>query len=858
MAVIFSEILNMSLTGSVVILSVMAARLLLKSAPKIFSYALWSVVLFRLLCPVAFTAPVSILEVFQPEVTQASETTSTVYYLPDIVEPSVGYVAPSPDTDYPVTQESFGTDTEQALTPTQIASAVWLAGFISLVLYSVVQYVNLRIRLIGAVQIRDNVYLADQIGTAFVIGFFRPRIYLPSNVPSSERKFILAHERHHIRRFDHWIKLLAYLALCIHWFNPLAWAAFILAGKDMEMSCDEAVIKRMGSQIRADYSASLLRLATHKKIIAGMPLAFGEGDTKGRVMNMAKWKKPRLWVSVVCLMLCAAVLVACAVNPQGEKESLEEMTRTIGLASVGIGNLFFTLPQGYTIEMRESEVQPEGDLIQYENVIRKNETIVGGVYELAYPDFERNAAKNNTWDWVEALNVPENVPEERYMLSVSTGRDTPYSLSASYGKNGTEETVHYFFEGESHVYDLWFNMETVSEAEKNAFLDTARMEPPEEGESISIEVEPNQAAHSPTPSMGNHVQTNIKLITYGSLKMALTEQFESREEEGDVIITKDGIDVGGIRHWNYPDFQPSDIVELKKEESGVPIGYMSGSSAYGDMKYEVFWDGNPDGLNEQHTFFTDGDIIYDVWYDQNLISAGIAERFLKTVAINAEPVVVTEPGEQEAFAKCRAVLDAVQKGSYKIVTRQVTGSDENAMGHERIYSRSGEGWLSITNVLPMGADFTGEVEYAGTKSVLCINGKHFNYTGTEWVEIAEVENSRLPWLAEFTWDENIVAYMDTLTDEDGECVMLRVDEKYIDSDEYDPHYFLYFNFDSDGNFVNAQLQVNLFRENELAITESIVSLDPEAVNAEIQKEYQNAFAFRAINEMGAGAVFNPK
>ncbi len=844
MAGIFSEILNMSLTGSVVILSVMAARLLLKSAPKIFSYALWSVVLFRLLCPVAFTAPVSILEVFQPEVTQASETTSTVYYLPDIVEPSVGYVAPSPDTDYPVTQESFGTDTEQTLTPTQIASAVWLAGFISLVLYSVVQYVNLRIRLIGAVQIRDNVYLADQIGTAFVIGFFRPRIYLPSNVPSRERKFILAHERHHIRRFDHWIKLLAYLALCIHWFNPLAWAAFILAGKDMEMSCDEAVIKRMGSQIRADYSASLLRLATHKKIIAGMPLAFGEGDTKGRVMNMAKWEKPKLWVSLICLLLCAVVLVACAVNPQNQ-------TALMHSGEIIIGNLHVPLPDGYTYQENE-----EGSIS-----IACEGNIVAGIVRREKPEIsvDRGSVEgdiytgNNFEEWVIALGLPEAQENAHYTGMIG---DTIYGdLEAEYwdGQNPEKyNVIHYFYIHDTAVYDVWCDLNLLPNREVHPIMG-------------HIELLEDNAASTTSESIpsepvapGNPVITDTELVQCGTLKMLLPSDFAAKYDDDTVVLTKESVAVGGIRHWNYPEFQPPDIVELKKEESGAPIGYMSGSSAYGDMEYEIFWDGNPDGLNEQHTFFTDGDIIYDVWYDQNLISAGIAERFLKTVAINAEPVVVTEPGEQEAFAKCRAVLDAVQKGSYKIVTRQVTGSDENAMGHERIYSRTGEDWLSITNVLPMGADFTGEVEYAGTKSALCINGKHFNYTGTEWVEIAEVENSRLPWLAEFTWDENIVAYMDTLTDEDGECVMLRVDEKYIDSDEYDPHYFLYFNFDSDGNFVNAQLQVNLFRENELAITESIVSLDPEAVNAEIQKEYQNAFAFRAINEMGAGAVFNPK
>ena len=206
---------------------------------------------------------------------------------------------------------------------------------------------------------------------------------------------------------------------------------------------------------------------------------------------------------------------------------------------------------------------------------------------------------------------------------------------------------------------------------------------------------------------------------------------------------------------------------MKERETGAPIGYMSGSSAYGDSEYEIFWDGNPAGLCEQHTFFIDGDIIYDVWYDENQISDGIAERFLKTVAINADPVVVTEPGEQEAFAKCRAVLEAVQKGSYKVITRQTNGRNENAVSCERTYFRSDADWLSITNVLAAGADFTGEVKYSTTSSRLCVNGKYFGFTGAEWVEIAEMENERIPWLAEFTWDENIVAYMDTLTDEDG-------------------------------------------------------------------------------------------
>ena len=691
MSNLFSQVLNMSMTGSVVILLVMLARLILKRAPKIFSYALWSVVLFRLLCPVAFTAPVSVLNALEPEVQVASESTSVVYFLPADVRQASDF------TFVPAENQS-GTDSVQAgesehthLDLMMVASYVWIVGSGIMILYSVIQYIRLRLKLVGAMAYRGNVYRADYIDTPFVMGIFSPKIYLPSDVPMDERKYIIAHERHHIRRCDHIIKLLAYFALCIHWFNPLVWAAFILAGKDMEMSCDEAVIRKMGSQIRADYSASLLRLATHKKIIAGMPLAFGEGDTKGRVINMAKWKKPRLRVSLICLLLCTTILVACAVNPVNEEYSDEQQTEQLPL------------------------------------------------------------------------------------------------------------------------------------------VDSVEMEPVVDGSTII---------------------TDTELVQYGTLKMLLPSGFAAREQDGAIVLMKDSVDVAGITCWSHPGFEPDadDMVEWMKalgipelqEDYEVPIGYMAGGSSYGDFEIDIFWDGNPDALNIEHQFFIDGNIVYDVWFDQNLISGGIAERFLKTVAINAEPVIEENPDEQAAFVKCRAVLEAVQKGSYKVVTRQTTGRNESAVSHEQTYARSGADWLSITNVLPMGADFTGDVEYATTSSRLCANGEYFGFTGAEWVEIAEMENIRIPWLAEFTWDENIVAYMDTLTDEDGECIMLRVDEQYIDLDAYDPHYFLYFNFDQNGNFVNAQLQVNLFRDNEIAITESIASLDAEEINAEIQAEYQKA------------------
>ncbi len=820
---LFSIVLNMSLTASMVILVVMAARFLLKRSPRIFSYALWSVVLFRLLCPVSFSAPVSILEILQPQVQEALEVTSVVTYLPSAVHQTSDFHFVPTDM-----QTADGGQAESEIVPPDldilaVVSRVWAAGAFMLILCSAFQYIRLRLQLIGATVYRGNVFLADHIDSPFVMGVLQPRVYLPSDVPKKERLFIIAHERHHIRRCDHVIKLLAYFALCIHWFNPLVWAAFILAGKDMEMSCDEAVIKRLGSQIRADYSASLLRLATHKKIIAGMPLAFGEGDTKGRVLNMAKWKKPRLWVSIVCFALCAAVLVACAVNPDNTESTTTVETQVLAeTKKITLEN--DPLPEGYFEDLDENG-----------NIIFSDETnTVGGIICYAIPEGIYNP-EDGVFHWLEEMGIPDyEDPNLIYLGGITSGDKGWAAEFTDDPDNEANRTVyrrHTFQVVEDRVYDIWFDLLKIS------FDDAYEIR-----RALNI---PQPLAETETymPSVpGSDIVTDTELIQYGSLKMLLGPGFVSREQDGNVVLTKDSVDVGGIRHWNYPEFQPSDIVELKKEESRAPIGYMSSSSAYGDMEYEIFWDGNPDALNEKHTFFTDGDSIYDVWYDKNEISAGIAERFLKTVAINAEPVIEENPDKQAAFAKCRAVMEAVQNGSYKIVSRQINAGNEGPRGYERIYCRNNEDWLSVTNVLTEGENFADGMEYTVTKSALCANGRRFSYTGTEWVEIANDENSLLPWLADFTWDENVVAYMDTLSDEEGECVWLRVDKQYIDSDAYDPHYFLYFNFDGNGNFVDVELQVNLFRENELSITESIVTLDPETAAAEIAAEYQQAVA----------------
>ena len=300
-------LLNMSLTASVVIVFVLLLRLLLKKAPKVISYALWGIVLFRLLCPISIGSGLSLFGLLDTPVATSGTLASSIAYIPsDIVHteyPSL--VLPAPgigeaiSETLPQGEEQLVADPLEA--PTAIATYIWMAGVVAMGIYAVVSYLRLRRKLMTASLVRENIYLADEIPSPFVMGLIHPKIYLPSSLGEREQSYVVMHEQHHIRRLDHIMKVLAFIALSIHWFNPLVWLAFVMAGRDMEMSCDEAVVRKMGDGILADYAASLLSLATGKHIIAGMPLAFGEGDTKGRIRNLAKWKKPkRIVFAFVC------------------------------------------------------------------------------------------------------------------------------------------------------------------------------------------------------------------------------------------------------------------------------------------------------------------------------------------------------------------------------------------------------------------------------------------------------------------------------------------------------------------------------------------------------------------------------
>ena len=322
----FPELLRINIVASIVILVILAARLILKRSPKVFSYALWVIVLFRLLIPVSIPSQVSMIP--DASVVSGAVVNSA---LPEIEFQTIRDM----EQNYYESQKAHSEDSvrvyiSRSMEPMDYLPIVWLAGIVCMTFFSGLSYWNIRKKIRIAVPLRDNIWVADDIKSPFVIGFFRPKIYLPNHLGSREQEYIILHEQHHIRRFDHIFKSLAFLALTLHWFNPLVWLAFGLACKDMEMSCDEAVIRKLGCEIRADYSASLLTLATGRRIIAGTPLAFGEGDTKVRIKNLSMWKKPAVWVMVVSAFLCVVLAVSLLTDPAMQNETDSGITCYVG------------------------------------------------------------------------------------------------------------------------------------------------------------------------------------------------------------------------------------------------------------------------------------------------------------------------------------------------------------------------------------------------------------------------------------------------------------------------------------------------------------------------------------------------
>lgn len=321
METLLLKILNMSITASYVIITVVIIRFLLKRTPKKYSYLLWTVVLFRLICPISFSSAFSIFQIKPFDMTVAQRGGRALSYVPE----NIGYMSTPRVTVGIPTMNSYISESLPPATPYAsvnpmqiwilLGTILWCVGITILIFYSIITYIRLKHRMATAIRLEGNVFESDKIRSPFILGFMSPRIYIPFGLGEHEQLYILRHERFHLKRKDHLIKPLSFCMLTIHWFNPLVWLAFMLMTKDMEMSCDEKVLSETGTDIIHEYSTSLLSFAANRRFPVASPLAFGETDIRERVKNILRFREPKKWVIVIAAILCIAVVVACAANP---------------------------------------------------------------------------------------------------------------------------------------------------------------------------------------------------------------------------------------------------------------------------------------------------------------------------------------------------------------------------------------------------------------------------------------------------------------------------------------------------------------------------------------------------------------
>ena len=322
MSDLFLKIVNMSISASWLVLAVLLLRFVLKKAPKWVNVLLWGIVAVRLAFPFSIESALSLIpsaETISPGIMMDTvpSVQTGVPTINNVINPVIGSsLAPAP-----------GASANPLQIWIPILSIVWAVGVAALLLYTAVSYWHLRCKVSEAVILRDNIYQSDNVASPFVLGIIKPKIYLPFHMDRQDLSHVVSHEQAHIRRRDHWWKPLGFLLLTIHWFNPLMWLAYVLLCRDVELACDEKVIKELDNEQRADYAQALVVCSVNRRMIAACPLAFGEVGVKDRVKSVMNYKKPAFWIIILAVIACVIVAVCFLTNPMGFQ--FDEATHTI-------------------------------------------------------------------------------------------------------------------------------------------------------------------------------------------------------------------------------------------------------------------------------------------------------------------------------------------------------------------------------------------------------------------------------------------------------------------------------------------------------------------------------------------------
>lgn len=324
---VFTRLLNMSFTASVLVLFIIILRFLFKKVPKKYICVLWALVAVRLICPFGFSSVISAYNMLHQNTISKGQV-EYFEYNQKTEKPELTFVLPAlvSDIDSPDSM-IIGTKSVDVYMPSVVY--IWLFGALVMILYAVVGYAKLRKEVRASINKEGKIYVCDEINAPFIFGILKPRIYLPSGINGEVYEHVVAHERAHIKRLDYIWKPLGFILLSIYWFQPVIWIAYIFLCKDIEAACDEKVISNMDKESIAGYSQALLECASQRRMITVCPVAFGETDVKGRIRNVLNYKKPAFWVICISILACIVVAACFLTNPKENQEIPDNAEETL-------------------------------------------------------------------------------------------------------------------------------------------------------------------------------------------------------------------------------------------------------------------------------------------------------------------------------------------------------------------------------------------------------------------------------------------------------------------------------------------------------------------------------------------------
>lgn len=459
MTELFITVVNMSISAVWVILAVLLLRLLLKKAPKWVNVLLWGFVAVRLICPFLFESALSLIpssQTINPEIAlNPAVIDSGVPIIDSVFNPVINSATITPEPEKELNVFKF-------IVP--YLAGTWLVGIVLLLIYTIVSYVKLKKKIRTAVLLRDNIYQSEAVVSPFVLGIIKPKIYIPFNMKPEDIEHVISHETAHIKRKDHLWKPLGFLILTFHWFNPLVWIGYVLLCRDIELACDEKVVKELNAEQRADYSEALLSCSVNRRLISACPVAFGEANVKNRVKSVLNYKKPAFWVILVAVILSVVVAVCFLTNPLTHKNVIER------------NDAVFTDFDGVYITL--NSIEKTEDYLTF-NVEWHNETEVeityGEMFYIEYKDGNKwvdTATQEVVFHLIGYLLKPDEVKQEVYKAEYNDISETgTYRLVVPFSVNGSTEEYKTWVEFELNEISTTQERENIEKAVAKAILD---------------------------------------------------------------------------------------------------------------------------------------------------------------------------------------------------------------------------------------------------------------------------------------------------------------------------------------------------------------------------------------------------